>query len=641
MSKKNKIKPSTPTIPIPSQQVGIFEKHHLLIVLFITLACFINTIGHQFVAWDDQINILENDMVNTFSFDNMFYNTKEIFKSNLVGNYNPLSILSLAFDSLIFGIDNPWGFHLVNLLLHLVCVFFVYKIVISLGLGWKVAFLTTLLFGIHPMRVESVAWASERKDVLFGAFYLWALWLYVKQKVKPEKSYTLIIALLFLLSLFSKIQAVILPMSMLAVDYYFAGKIMIKDFLNKWHLFVMSLTFGILGIIFLRKAGTLTISSEEEFSFFSRLFIGSYSFLVYLIKSIIPYEMSALYPYKAKIPWYMYASMLVVLPFLFVLYRAYKNDKRLIVFGLLFFLFNIVMMLQIVGAGQGFLADRFTYIPYFGLFIIYASYIPKIWNSHMVVNAFIIGILTTYCFVTIRHNMTWKDSEALWTNVLKVNDNLEVAYLNRANHRRDNKDIQGALLDYNKVLSLKPDAMTYNSKAKLYNDNFTELDSFKVALDASNKAIAIKEEGNFLANRAIIKFKLGMVDQAIEDINKAIVIDKEYPTAYYNKFIIYNKLGRAIEIIPDLEKYLELEGKDPNLWFEASRLNYANGDFDKALSQINKAIAMNDRTANYYYQRGLIYYFKQDFNKAKTDMVQAIGLGYTNIDPGVRANLNL
>ncbi|HMP30280.1 MAG TPA: tetratricopeptide repeat protein, partial [Saprospiraceae bacterium] len=600
MAKKSNYKTHIASTPIVNQKVGVFEKYHLHLVLLVTLLCFINTLGHQFVAWDDHVNIYENDLVSTFSFDNFLHNTIEIFKTNLVGNYNPLSLFSLAIDSLIFGIDNPWGFHLVNVILHIICVFFVYKIVLSLDLNWRVAFVTALLFGIQPMRVESVAWATERKDVLFGAFYLWALWLYILQKSgKSSKNRSLLIVILFTLSLFSKIQAVMLPMSMIAVDYYFTGTITLKDFMSKWYYFLLSLIFGIIGILFLREAGTLTIGSEEEFPFYIRLFIGSFSFLVYLVKSIIPYEMSSLYPYRAQIPWYMFASMLITIPYLWALYSAYKADKRLIVFGLLFFFFNVVMMLQILGAGQGFLADRFTYIPYLGLFIIYANYIQKIWNAHVAVNAFIVGLFMVYGFVTIRQNMVWKNSETLWSNVLKVNNDLELAYFNRANYRRDNENIQGAIQDYTKVIAIKPDDMAYNSVAKLYNDNFSELDSLKVALNFSNKAIEMEKQAGYLANRGIIKFKLGMIDQAIADVNEAIKIAPEDPSAYYNKFIIYNKIGRANEIASDLEKYLELDGKDANLWFEASRLNYANGDFDKALPLINKAITMNNRTPNY------------------------------------------
>lgn len=639
---KSQNKNTTKAAPVTVEKpIGLLEKYHLPFLLIFTFLVFANTLGHDFVTWDDHVNIYENDLVTTFSFETFIPNTIEIFKANIMGNYNPLSIFSFAIDKLIFGIENPWGFHLINVLLHIVCVFFVYKLAIALKLDWKIALTTALLFAIHPMRSESVAWATERKDVLFGSFYLWALWLYTKNVANNTNKNTILIAFLFLLSLLAKIQAVILPVSMVAVDYYFSGKIQIKDFINKWYLFIMSLTIGIIGLIYLREAGSLTIDSKDEFPFFVRIFIGSYSLLVYLIKSVIPYEMSALYPYIMPVPWYIFASIIIVPVFLTLLYFTYKNDKRLLFFGLIFFFVNVALMLQVLGAGQGFLADRFTYIPYLGLFIIYAWFINKFWNFHMAGNAAIIGLFSIYTFTTIRQNMVWKNSETLWSNVIELKKDTENAYFNRANYRRDQKDIQGAILDYNMVLKLKPDAMTYNSKAKLYNDNFSDKDSLAVALDMSNKAIALGKEAGYLANRGIIRFKLGMIDQALADLNEAITLDKNDPAAYYNKFVVYNKLGRPNEALPDLEKNLELEGKDPNLWFEASRLNYANGDMEKALKYVNKAIELKESTPNFYYQRGLIYYFKQDMNNAKADISKSISLGYPSPDPTVLSQLNI
>ena len=135
-------------------------------ILLFTIACFWTSIDNDFVYWDDDRNIMENPLVSTFSSSNFWANTKDIFTTDVIGNYNPLSIFTFGLENMFFGIDQPIYWHLDNLLLHLICVFFVYRIGILFGLNVWGASLMTLLFAIHPMRVESVAWITERKDVL-------------------------------------------------------------------------------------------------------------------------------------------------------------------------------------------------------------------------------------------------------------------------------------------------------------------------------------------------------------------------------------------------------------------------------------------------------------------------------------------
>ena len=136
----------------------------------------------------------------------------------VIGNYNPLPIFTFAIEKALVGFENPFLFHLDNLLLHLLCVFLVYRILLLMGASNIAAALGALLFGIHPMRVESVAWVTERKDVLFGVFYLGAMLTYIKYLIgkRKQKSLFWITFLLFFISLFAKIQAVVLPLSLLA-----------------------------------------------------------------------------------------------------------------------------------------------------------------------------------------------------------------------------------------------------------------------------------------------------------------------------------------------------------------------------------------------------------------------------------------
>lgn len=610
------------------------------IALLITFACFYNTLQNKFVNWDDDQNFVENPLVVNFNKGTFIENTIEIFKSPTIGNYNPLSILSLAIDKAIYGLDNPSGFHFTNLLLHLICVILVYQLVLALKLSRTTAFFVALLFGIHPMRVESVAWVTERKDVLFATFYLAALLQYTKHRLKLGLGRSLFILLLFTLSLFSKIQAVALPLSMIAIDYYFDKKFTLKQFLTKLPYFTLSIVFGVIGIIFLSSEGSLDANQAVSYPIWTRPFIGTFSLVVYTIKALIPFRLSPLYPYPASLPWYVYPTIIIVPALLYGMYKAYIKGYSLVLFGLLFFGVNIIFLLQVVGAGQGFLADRFTYVPYIGLFIIMVDFaLNQAENGKFkqLIKPLCMVILLVYGGMTFAQNRIWENSETLWTHVLKYYQNITLPFGNRANFRRDNGNTSGALADYERAIALKPSAQTYNSRARLYFDIAgTSLDTLQMALADYNKAIEMDStEGEFYSNRGATKARLGQFDEAIIDLNKAIELDPSYPTSLLNRSVLYNQRGDLVNALNDIEAYLKLKPLHADLWFEGGRIYALQKSWDKSLAMLNKAIQIDPSKGLYYYQRGLSNLYSGKIAIAKSDMTRAIQLGYTEADPMV------
>jgi hypothetical protein len=311
---------------------------------------YLPSLQNGYVNWDDNVNIYDNPSITAITnWENFFESAKRIFTTDVIGNYNPLAILSFAFEKMLYGLDNPEWWHLSNIILHLICVLLIFRIALALGLKLLPAAFCALLFGIQPMRVESVAWLTERKDVLYGSFYLLALYYYIKSvKLSFQKSYFLIIHLSFILALLSKIQAVTLPLSMLLVDYYFDRKLSMKLIYEKWSYFLLSLMFGILGIYFLGGQGTLEIN--EAYSLSIRAYFGSYAYMVYLIKSMVPYEMVPAYPFPDTLDWTYYVSMVFALAILGSTYFFFLKKKKVLLFGLLFFTFNIMFLLQLLSA---------------------------------------------------------------------------------------------------------------------------------------------------------------------------------------------------------------------------------------------------------------------------------------------------
>jgi len=616
------------------KKAGLRNILTILGILLITFATFSPSLNNKFVNWDDDKNFAENELVTTIDKDNFWINTAQIFKSDVIGGYNPLTIWSFALEKRMFGLDKHWVWHLNNILLHLVCVFFVFWIGLRLKLGYAGSIILTLLFAIHPMRVESVAWITERKDVLFGAFYLAAMFYYIKGKQEGfRKKDIAIIGICFVLSLLSKIQAVIFPISMILVDYYLSksSKITLKSIFNKTPLLIGSLIIGLVNIYFLKNQGSIT---QQEYHGIDRLFIGSYGLTTYYIKSLIPFRLSPLYPYPSSLGWQFYASIITLIGSFGLLAWAYIKKWKVLFFGLGFFLANIILLLQIVGAGQGFLADRFTYIAYFGLFFLFAYGLNGLINKKPQLKLVILGvvgaIMIGYGYMNFKQNKIWENSGTLWTHVLQYYKFSTLPWGNRANYYRDIGQTQQALHDYNRVIRLKPDgSRAYNSLARLY-FNFTERDSLLKALHNYNKAIEIDPtDVEYHVNRGATYAKMGDLNNALINLNQAEKIDASFKNIYLNRSIIYNFQNEYVKALADIDMYISMNQNVnlPDMYYEKARLHNVMSDFQSGFVALNKALSMQQKGI-YYFERAKCYYMQNNLPLAQQDIRKAQSLGY-------------
>lgn len=634
-AEKRRLKEEQAKLKSKTIQAPKIDKSHLIAlaaILFITFLVFSPNLNNGFVNWDDDRNFLENEHITTLNKTNFWVNTKKIFTSDVIGGYNPLTIWTFLLEKKVFGFDQPMYWHLDNILLHLVCVFFVFWIGIRLRLGIIGASILALLFGIHPMRVESVAWVTERKDVLFGAFYLAAMFYYIKGKQeKFRKRDILIIGICFILSLFSKIQAVILPISLILVDYYMSKskEITVKSIINKAPFFIGSLAFGIMGVMFLQGEG----STEQVYTGITRIFIGAYQLLIYYVKAIFPFRMSPLYPYPSSIGWYFYPAILSFIGTAFILWWTYfKSKNKVIFFGIAFFFANVALLLQVFGAGQGFLADRFTYIPYFGLFFILSYYINELIKQKPNLKSIVLGglgvVFLAYGFLNFQQNKIWKNSGTLWTHVLKHYDHTTLPWGNRANYYRDEGLTQKALYDYGQVIRLKPNAPEpYNSRARLY-FNFSQRDSLLKALSNYNKAIELKEDVEYIVNRGATYAKLGNFQKSLENLNHAETIDPNFANIYLNRSVIYNRSQNHAKALEDVTKYLNLKPYYPDMWYEKGRLHYILGQYQEAVNACTRAIQNNSKKGLYYFERAKAYHSSGNNAQAKVDLQTSQRMGY-------------
>ncbi len=606
----------------------------LIGALVLTFIAFTTSIGSDFVNWDDDYNLANNNNTALLNWDNIVH----IFSQPVIGNYNPLPILTFAIERKFFGLD-PTIYHVNNILLHLLCVFFVYRIFRSLNLTALASGVGAALFGFHPMRVESVSWVTERKDVLFGVFFLAALWYYIQYvRTGYVKKYFYYALGLFAFSLLAKIQAVSLPLAMLLVDYYFKRPLKINLVLEKWLFFLFSLIIGLVGVYFLRDQGSM--DDATAYTFVQRLMIGGYSLGVYLIKFIFPYIMSPLYPYPAVLPWDVYLGPLAVIAIAGFLYIGYKKEWRPYVFGVAFFLVNVMFVLQVVGAGQGFLADRFTYIPYAGLMFVVAYGLDTLMKQKQGTGKYALygmgGMLAIYLLFTFKQTQVWKNSDALWTHVLKYYDKTPLPFRNRANYRRDQNRIDEALSDYNSAISLKPDGALFNSRAKLY----FNLQKYQEAMDNYNKAIEMDStEGEYYINRGAVWALTNQLDLALKDFNNGLRLDPNHANGYKNRSLVFQNRGQWDLAMADIDKYLKMHPEDADLWYEYGRLKNVVNKPQEGLPFIERAIQLNNRQGLYHYEKmkALLLLGRKAEALQVYPIVQQLG---TPIEPEVQAKLN-
>jgi len=588
--------PSTAARPNPKPQNAWFRPGAWMAAAIASVA-YLPTLSNGFVNWDDEATILNNPNLaqpNGGSFWNIF----DIVQGSAgLGNYNPLSIFSFYLEKMLAGEFNPTLIHFDNILLHALVVFFVVRVLMAMGIGQVGAFIGGLLFAIHPMRVESVAWATERKDVLFAVFFFAALWYYIRRIKADDAGQNgrrfYVIAILFaFLSCLSKVQAVALPLSMLAVDYWLKRPFTLKSvLLDKAPFWILALIFGLINVYTLGLQGATDVSLTN-FTLADRLCIGAWSFCVYVYKLVLPFPMLPLYVYPKQLPVWIYVSPLLFAGIAYLVWRLHRAGQRMWVFGFLFFFFNVMFLLQVQTAGQGYLADRFTYVAYFGFFAVAAWLYDRRAQDQALSSQWKIGlgILTlVYVAMTYFQITIWKNSETLWSHVIKYSaEKSGLPYWYRGQYYRSQQRYEESLNDYQRAIALEPqNAELINSRGKTYFDMAMSgryakevsaeylrqsLGEYNSSLQLADDKVRPQVRGAMLINRGAALGTINQLEQAMRDFNEGLKLDPGNKTGYLNRGILYLKLKQPAETLKDYNKYLELNPGNARITQERDKL---------------------------------------------------------------------
>jgi tetratricopeptide (TPR) repeat protein len=636
----------------------------ILLIVFLTGFSYAPSLKNGFTNWDDPNYVYKNSTIQTLNNEN----TKVLLTKPHMGNYHPLTMLSLAMDYSL-GKLQPKTYHTTNLVLHLANTVLVYIFIFLLLGKIELSLISAALFGVHTLHVESVAWISERKDVLFTFFFLASLILYIKYVKEGRSKFYLYSILLFILSCLSKGMAVSLSLSILAIDYLLGRNLLHKKvIIEKIPFFTLSIFFGIIAI----KAQTLGPDTEgiPDYNIFNRLVFASYGTIQYLIKLVLPLRLSAFYPYpdKGSLPLVFWLAPVFVLGTGALVFYFLRKDK-VIVFCLLFFLFNIIMVLQILPVGKAIMADRYAYIPSIGFFLLIGILYDRISEKQPSFKIIAISILVIYTGIlaifTHQRCKVWKDSFSLWTDVIEQFNTVGIAYNNRGVAYADLNQYKNSIADYDQAIKIDPkNSEAYNNKGvalaylKEYNeaiDNynkaietrknyaeayynrgnaFISLNDPDKAIQDYNKAVQFSpRHSGALNNRGLAKRMVKDLEGALEDFNTVIKFYPDNAQAYNNRSLARNDLKDFIGAESDSRIAAELDPGLTGAFLQNGDAKALQGDFQAAIVEFTYVVEHDPGNFEAIFKRGKARNIIKEFNGAIADFTGAIMLQPKNPEP--------
>ena len=630
----------------------------------VTLAVFWQVNHYDFINIDDNIYVTGNSHIQSgITLDGFRW----AFSSTYAEFWHPLTWLSLMFDYQLYGL-NAGGYHLTNLILHILSALLLFWLFNRMtGTIWRSAFVA-VLFALHPLHVESVAWISERKDVLSVFFWMLTLCLYVYYTEKPVIKRYLPVVFFFACGLMSKPLVVTLPVIMILLDYWPLGRFELrKSDLILWQLrekipfFVLSAVFSIITLYAQHKP------SQEYLPLGSRLANDPVSFMIYLEKTFVPNHMAVFYPFSFQLPaWQVWGSVFLLL-FISVIVIISMRRLPYLFIGWLWYVITLLPVTGIIQARNFSMADRYTYLPLIGIAVMLAWGIPPlIKNEDMrkkILFPVSIAALAIMAVLTWHQCGYWKNSIEICNHALQVTKDNYLAHINLGSalfdegkteeaiaHYSEAISItpniilsynkrgiayaklgrhQRALEDFNKAISLKPDdAISYNCRGNAY----AELGQYQMAIEDYNKTIRLKpDNADAYNNRGTIYAKLGQYQMAIEDFNNAIRLKPDNAAAYNSRGAIFIKFGQYQMAIEDLNNTIRLKPDDADAYNNRGTIYTKLGQYQMAIEDFNNAIRLKPDDADTYFNRGIIYFTQGNNKPGCFDAQKACALGNCKI----------
>lgn len=575
------------------------------LILVVTALAFLPSLQGGFTGWDDDQYVTDNPLVRSWSGPALI----RMFTLPYAQVYAPLTFASYALEYRVYGLK-PFGYHAANLVLHLASAMLAFIVFLLIGRNRWIAGLTALCFAVHPLRVESVAWIAERKDVLYAFFYLAAIALYARQRDRPSTGSYAAILVLFILSLLSKPMAVTLPAALLVADLGLGRRIDRRRALALIPFFLLSALCLVMNF-YAQRAAPAGLAE-----YLRHAAVGSYSMLFYLVKTILPINLSAFYPYPTgypgRLPWSILAAP-AALGLLVVLVIRFRRLRPL-AFGGLWYLVVLFPVSQFIPLpGPAMTADRFSYLAVLGPMYAAACGIIALFRRTALRRlraplGIVCGaVIVTLAVATAQRCRVWHDGITLWNDVIDKYPQVAMAYDNRGILYAQIGRTEKALADFNRALAADPRLV------KAY------------------------------YNRGLLRYQTRDNEGALDDLDRAIAMNPRNPRFFNTRGIIHAVLGDNPHARADFDAAISLDPRFTEAYNNRGNTRRGSGDLPGAFEDFNRALAIDPLFADPYFNRAIVFFLQGNFDAGYADLKTYERLGgivspefYRNLDQQLR-----
>ncbi|MSU58915.1 MAG: tetratricopeptide repeat protein [Pedosphaera sp.] len=576
--------PSQPTVQSPPGWVTVSICLLLAVAVWVV---FGQTRHHEFINLDDDRFIYGNAIV---AQGLTLKGVVSAFTHLNTDNWHPLTSLSYMMDCQFYGL-NPGGHHLTNVLLHAATAILLFLVLRNLtGSFWRSAFVAAV-FALHPLRVESVAWATERKDVLSGLFFVLTLGAYARyvrrsekggpkvegnhwrSKLRPltSRDYWLAV-LLFALGLLSKTMLVTLPFVLLLLDYWPLRRLEFSTSKSQlstvkqlvWEKLPFLLLSAVAGVATMQAQAAL-IESAQNLTLLARAGNALVSYAVYLGQMFYPVGLAVFYPHPGnQLSVWTVGLCAVVLGLVTVGVMRWQRTRPYLLVGWLWYLGMLVPVIGIVQAGSHARQDHYTYLPHIGLYVMVAWGAVELcgrWRWHRAALP-AAAVVTLTGLMALAHAQTgyWRDSVALWTHTLACTSGNVLAHNNLGNALGQRARWSEAIPQYEQALQLKPGYVEAQNNLGLA---LFQLGRWDEAIPHFKSAIRLAPYGAAAySNLGVALAQQGKLKEAIPYFERALQINPDYQDAHANLGVALDQLGRGNEAIPHFARALQLNPQD-------------------------------------------------------------------------------
>lgn len=611
-----------------------WKSKHILAVLIavLTVIVFLPALNNDFVNWDDDKNVYDNTFIH--AIDTHFL-TKAFFDYP-VDYWRPLAWLSHAADYALWGLD-PRGHHLTSIILHGLNTLLVVLLAIRLLEAWRTtvtgprlpdkailiaAGTTGLLFGIHPLHVESVVWISERKDLLCALFFLLSILHYEKHAASApfqtalgratprvlNRPYLLAVGF-FSLAVSSKPMAVTLPVVLLILDWFPLGRIRsVRSFLGalveKLPFIALSMFASVLAVTAQQAVGA--VRTTEFAPLAARVAVAAKALVVYLYKMVLPLNLVPFYPYPKDVSILSlgYFMPIVLVMGITMTCIVLRKRSRLLISAWSYYVITLLPVLGLVQVGSQSMADRYTYLPSLGPFLVIGvgaamgllkSTAAKQGRPiiRIVGGTMVFCIIAAFIALSVKQIGIWRNSLHLWDYVIEHEPaDASIAYYNRAHAFREHGRLDRAIADYDMVLALSPSDYKAHYERGMLFEQSGQID--KAVADYDRTIVLNPSYIDALISRGVLYGKEGSFEKAIAYFTRSIAVDPKNVESYNNRGIAYVLTGQFREALEDFTRAVVLDEKNGSVLLNRGRLYLRTGNRALAFEDFQKACELGN-----------------------------------------------